>query len=85
MTALELIEKEIKKLTSVQLKKIKGYIDNIYNAKVKTYNRIKRKRVRTEKKLFDEYFGLYNYSNRKINSDLKQLRKERERDIELPD
>ena len=83
MTALEIIKKEIKKLSTEQLKKVKGYIDNIAQTTGKLHN--KRKRVKTHKNSYNEYYGIYNYSKDKIDTDLKKMRMERSRENELSD
>lgn len=83
MTALEIIKKEIKRLSSEQLNKVKSYISSMAKTNGKTHN--KRKRVKSNRNSYDEYYGIYNYGKRKIESELKQIRTERTRDFELPD
>ena len=72
MTTIEIIEKKIKQLSASQLRKVRKYIDIV--------SRDRELRLRKREKSINEYFGIYNYSKKKIESDLRKMRAERSRD-----
>ncbi len=78
MTTLQIIEKKIKSLSSDQLKKVKNYIETLPQIKST------RRRGKLKKDIFDEYYGIYNYSKVKIEKELNKIRLERNRNIEIP-
>jgi hypothetical protein len=77
MKTEELIKLKIKSMSSGQLEKVRHYIETI------SVKEQKKRVKRAKKNLFDEYFGIYNYSANKIGKELKNLRTERNRDIEI--